>query len=73
SVFEDRSESLVDPVTNNNTPLEYVEFASLFEHVVTDRLHFAISALLARRKVALLPNSTGKNRAMYETWLRDLG
>jgi exopolysaccharide biosynthesis predicted pyruvyltransferase EpsI len=73
SVFEDRSESLVDPVTNNNTPLEYVEFASLFEHVVTDRLHFAIAALLAGRRVTLLPNSTGKNRAMYETWLRDLG
>lgn len=73
SIFEDHGSSLVDPVTNNNTPLEYLEFASLFDHVVTDRLHFAIAALITGRRTTLLPNATGKNRAMYETWLRDLG
>jgi exopolysaccharide biosynthesis predicted pyruvyltransferase EpsI len=41
--------------------------------IVTDRLHFAILALILKREVVLLPNSYHKNRSMYETWLKGLG
>ena len=49
---------------------EYLELASKFSHVVTDRLHFGVAALLLGRRVTLLPNSYFKNRAFFETWLR---
>lgn len=52
---------------------EYVRLASLFEHVITDRLHFGIAALLAGRRVILLPNSYHKIRGVWEAWLQDLG
>jgi hypothetical protein len=45
----------------------------MFEHIVTDRLHFAIAGLMTGRDVSLLPNGYHKNRSMYETWLEDLG
>ncbi len=65
--------SLGDPVEVSATTEDYLGLASRFEHVVTDRLHFAIAALLVGRRATLLPNGYHKNRAMYETWLRDLG
>ncbi len=65
--------SLGDPARVSSTVADYLGLASCFEHVVTDRLHFAIASLLVGRKTTLLPNSYHKNRSMYETWLRDLG
>ena len=73
SVFSDYSLSIVDPVRNNYQPDDYIEFASRFAHIITDRLHFAIAGLIAKRQVTLLPNSTGKNKAMFDTWLEKLG
>ena len=73
SLFSDRELSIIDPVRNNYQPNDYIEFASRFEHVITDRLHFAIAALIAGRQVTLLPNTNGKNAAMFHTWLADLG
>lgn len=52
---------------------EYVRLAARYERVVTDRLHFAMAALIAGRHATLLPNVYHKNRSMYETWLKDLG
>lgn len=72
SVAASRS-SLGDPIEISKTVEDYLGLASKFEHIVTDRLHFAIAGLLLDRRVTLLPNSYHKNRSMYETWLRDLG
>jgi len=65
--------SLGDPVAISRSIEDYIGLASKFEHIVTDRLHFAVAGLLIGRRVTLLPNSYFKNRSMYETWLRDLG
>jgi hypothetical protein len=62
-----------DPAKRCRTPREYLELAAQFDHVITDRLHFAICALIVGRRVTLLPNSYHKNRSMYETWLAEFG
>ncbi len=62
-----------DPSRLCRTPQEYLNLAAHFEHIITDRLHFAICAMIAGRKATLLPNSYHKNRGMYETWLAGLG
>jgi exopolysaccharide biosynthesis predicted pyruvyltransferase EpsI len=62
-----------DPAKVCKTPRQYLDLAAQYEHVVTDRLHFAISGLIVGRRVTLLPNSYHKNASMYETWLADLG
>lgn len=62
-----------DPARLCATPLEYLELAASHEHVVTDRLHFAICGLLAGRKTTLLANNYHKNRSMFETWLKGFG
>jgi hypothetical protein len=68
-----RYPSLPDPALVCTTPHEYFALASLFEHIFTDRLHFAIAGLIAGRTVTLLPNSYHKNRSMFDTWLSGLG
>lgn len=68
-----RALSLGDPAPLCDTVDEYIGLAACFRHVITDRLHFAIAALLAGRDVTLLPNRYAKNRAMHETWLAELG
>jgi hypothetical protein len=65
--------SLCDPVALCQTADAYLNLAARFEHVVTDRLHFAIAALLLDRKVTLLPNAYFKNRAVFDSWLEALG
>jgi exopolysaccharide biosynthesis predicted pyruvyltransferase EpsI len=62
-----------DPAKICRTPEQYLELAAQYEHIVTDRLHFAISSLIVGRKTTLLPNSYHKNSSMYETWLQALG
>jgi exopolysaccharide biosynthesis predicted pyruvyltransferase EpsI len=71
SRFSVQYPSLGDPAQLCTTWEEYLELAALFEHVITDRLHFAIAALLQNRRATLLPNSYFKNRAVFDTWLRD--
>jgi hypothetical protein len=62
-----------DPVRLCRTPQEYLALAASYERIVTDRLHFATSGLLAGRDVTLIANNYHKNASMYETWLRALG
>ena len=62
-----------DPICACKTVQEYLDLASKYSFLVTDRLHFAISGLLHKRAVTLLPNSYHKNRGIWETWLKDLG
>lgn len=74
-VFGERmsSELTCDPIKLCQTPEGYVAMASLFNEVVTNRLHFAIASLIAGRKTVLLPNEYHKNRSVWEASLRDLG
>jgi exopolysaccharide biosynthesis predicted pyruvyltransferase EpsI len=62
-----------DPVRLCSTPRKYLELAASYDSIVTDRLHFAICGLLARRETTLLANDYHKNESMYETWLKALG
>ena len=52
---------------------DYLRWATRAEHVYTDRLHVAITALACGREVTLLPNSYHKNASMHATWLAELG
>lgn len=63
----------VDPIKLAKSTTEYIRLAAKYRHVITDRLHFAIAGLIARRRVTLLPNAYRKNRGMWASWLRGLG
>jgi hypothetical protein len=63
----------IDPAVFCHSPQEYIAFVAHYQHIVTDRLHLAITALGLKREVTLLPVAYHKNRSMWETWLRDLG
>lgn len=67
--FPEQPASLGDPAAICTDWQEYLELAGMFGHVVTDRLHFAIAALLQNRSATLLPNSYWKNRAVFDSWL----
>ncbi len=69
-LFGDYSASFGDPVLLSSNLADYLELIVPYQHIVTDRLHFAIAAQLMERQVTLLPNSYFKNRAMWETWLK---
>lgn len=43
-----------------------------YETVYSTRLHGAILGLLLGKRVVLIDNSYGKNRAVYETWMKDV-
>ncbi|HYV38073.1 MAG TPA: polysaccharide pyruvyl transferase family protein [Gemmataceae bacterium] len=62
-----------DPIKLCRTPAEYLALAAAHEWIITDRLHFAIAALITRRNTILLPNAYHKNESMHATWLGKLG
>lgn len=65
-----------DPValiSSNSSVENYFKLAMKYEHIYTDRLHFAIIAMIIGRKATILPNGYFKNKMLWETWLRDLG
>lgn len=64
---------LGDPLKFAKSLDEYFDLASRFERIVTDRLMFAVCGLLLERKVTLMPDSSGKNKAVYDDWLRGVG
>jgi len=71
AAFGDRAHD--DPCDWCYTAEEYIALAAQYEHIVTDRLHLAVTALGIGRQATLLPVSYHKNRAMWEEWLRDMG
>lgn len=62
-----------DPARLCRAPQEYLNLAARYARIITDRLHFAISALIAGRETVLLANSYHKNESMHQTWLAGLG
>ncbi|MCC9608121.1 polysaccharide pyruvyl transferase family protein [Blastopirellula sp. JC733] len=68
-----QSRSVGDPIQFARSPEDYVGLAGSYEYIVTDRLHFAIAAMMNGVPTTLIPNRTPKNRGMWETWLGDLG
>ncbi|MEM7195626.1 MAG: polysaccharide pyruvyl transferase family protein [Pseudomonadota bacterium] len=73
ALFSGHPASHGDPILLGSNLAEYFELAAPFEHIVTDRLHFAITGLLMKRAVTLLPNGYFKNRSMWETWFANKG
>jgi len=67
--IERTCEGGVDPVNVVSSVSDYVALAGRYRHVVTNRLHFAIAALLQGRSVRLKANSYHKNRSMFDSWL----
>lgn len=75
-----RAGSLHDPDLSLGDPLHlcpqaysYMRLATYFEHIVTDRLRFAIAGLIAGREVTLLPDRDGMNQSTYRQHLAGLG
>eukprot|EP00903_Cladosiphon_okamuranus_P003505 g3503.t1 len=74
ALFPDSPRNVGDPVKLvPRDPDYYFQLAASYEHIVTDRLHFAIAGLILKRRVTLVPNSYHKNRGIWESWLRDAG
>ncbi|AYC03516.1 polysaccharide pyruvyl transferase family protein [Acinetobacter baumannii] len=48
-----------------------IQFINGFDDVYTTRLHGCILSLLLDKKIILLDNSYGKNKAYYDAWLKD--
>lgn len=62
-----------DPAILAATAEDYVRMASSYRLIHTDRLHFAIAAMIAGRQARLYANSYFKNEAIYHLWLRGRG
>jgi exopolysaccharide biosynthesis predicted pyruvyltransferase EpsI len=61
-----------DPAKLCNSTEQYIKLAADYEEIITNRLHFAIAGLIAKRKVTLMSNSYYKNKAVYDCWLKNL-
>jgi len=48
-----------------------VQFINDYDEIYTTRLHGCILSLLLDKKIVLLDNSYGKNKAYYDAWLKD--
>ena len=62
-----------DPAVLAATAEDYLRIASSYRVIHTDRLHFAIAAMIAGRQAHLYANSYFKNEAIYHLWLRGRG
>lgn len=62
-----------DPAVLAATAEDYVRLAASYQVIHTDRLHFAIAAMIAGRETHLYANSYFKNEAIYHLWLRGRG
>lgn len=62
-----------DPVAMCRSHYDYLRLAGSYRHVHTNRLHFAVAALLMGNQATLYPNSYHKNRSVWEASLKDLG
>lgn len=51
----------------------WLDLIAPYQHVVTDRLRFAICAMLMGRKVTLLPDQANINFSMWDIWLQKQG
>jgi pyruvyl transferase EpsO len=49
-----------------------IEFISEYETIYTTRLHAGILAFMLGKTFTFFDNSYGKNRGVYETWLKDV-
>lgn len=66
------SVSLTVEHQNLKLPHQYYYLISHFKQVITDNLEIAVLALSAGRKVYLLPDENNRNKAYFDTWLKEL-
>ena len=69
----DYRRSMGDPYLLCKSIEELFTLVAQFKTIYTNRLHFAIAGLIAKREVILLPNSYFKNEAIFKAWLQSLG
>ncbi len=55
------------------TATDYIKLVSQYKHIVTDRVHLAITALGLGRRITLLPYGYHKNSSLWVGSLRALG
>ena len=55
------------------TAEDYLRIAASYRVIHTDRLHFAIAAMIAEREAHLYANSYCENEAIYHLWLHGRG
>jgi exopolysaccharide biosynthesis predicted pyruvyltransferase EpsI len=67
------AENIGDPACLAKTAQDYLRLAAQYEVIHTNRLHFAIAAMIAQRQAVLFANSYFKCRAIYDLWLRGRG
>ncbi len=72
-IAETHPQDLGDPAGMAASVEAYLKLAASWDHIITNRLHFAIAGLLQRRKVTLLPNSYHKCRSIFCSSLQALG
>jgi len=68
----DKRLSICDPAFVSKNYTDYMRICSLFQTIITDRLHLAITSLILNRNTVLLPNCYYKNLGVYEAWLKGL-
>lgn len=66
------NENIGDPAELCHNPPQYIDLASNYKTIHTNRLHFAICGILLGREVYLHSGRYFKNRSFYNTWLREL-
>jgi pyruvyl transferase EpsO len=49
-----------------------IRFLSAYSYIYTTRLHTGILSFLLNRKASFFDNSYGKNKGVYDAWLKDL-
>lgn len=64
-----RGDGYNDPASHCHTVRAYIEHAARYKKIVTDRLHFAISGILAKREVVLCRNDYHKNESIWNSYL----
>jgi len=66
-------QNIADPATMAGRAEDLLRLAAEYEVVHTNRLHFAIAAMIAGQRAVLYANSYFKCHAVYDLWLRGRG
>lgn len=66
-------DNFTDPAKDCRSHYDYLRLAGSYQSIETNRLHFAVAAMLMGTRVTLTANSYHKNLSVYNASLRELG
>jgi pyruvyl transferase EpsO len=70
------SRKMVDFIYQRKLRIQYikegVEFISAYDYIYTTRLHAGVLAFMLEKSFTFFDNSYGKNKGVYEAWLKDV-